>query len=113
MRIVKTVLSAATAAAIALSLSACGKSAEEQLSGKWEIDEDYHAYLSRLEFFDDGKYTSDDSNYEGDFSVDDDRLYLEGILVDSKTYTFEVDGDKLTLYTNSGRVEAVYNRVDD
>ena len=113
MHIFKRFLSAVAAAAIALSFSACGKTAAEKLSGKWEIDKDSSAQLRSLEFFSDGKYTSNHPNYEGDYSVDDDRLYLEGILVDSKTYTFDVDGDKLTLYKDSGSVEAVYNRVDE
>lgn len=113
MRILKTILSAMVAVTVVLSFSACGKTAEEKLSGRWEIDEDSSAQLSSLEFFEDGKYTSNHPNYEGDYSVDDDRLYLEGVLVDAKTYTFDVKGDKLTLYTDSGLVEAVYNKVDD
>jgi len=86
----------------------CSKTPQEELAGRWEVEG--KGKFDYLEFFEDGTYVSDESNYEGDYSISGDRIKLEGVLVDSKTYTYEVSGDKLTLYNNDGEVAAEYNR---
>ncbi len=78
-------------------LSGCGKddSTPKSLSGRYIGEE--NASFSELEFFSDGKYTSSHSNYEGDYSIDGNRIRLEGILVDSRIYYFKVNGNTLEL----------------
>ncbi len=76
-------------------LSGCSNSTPKSLSGRYEREG--NADFSYIEFFSDGKYTSSKSNYEGDYSIDGNRLRLEGILVSSRTYYFKVSGDILML----------------
>lgn len=83
--------------AIMLLLSSCGSSASK-LVGQWESD---RGQISELEFFSDGTYTSDDPNHSGNYSVDGDRIRLQGILMSDLTYTFEINGNTLTFYKNS------------
>lgn len=94
-----------------IMLVSCGGSKESYLIGRWSIDENYHSSLEELEFFSDGTYVSDHPNYEGNYSVDNDRIRLTGILVDSKTYTFDVNKITLTFYDDDGEVYCVYNKV--
>lgn len=54
-----------------------------------------------LEFFSDGTYTSSHPNYFGDYSIDRDRLKLSGIMMEARTYTFEIQGDTLSLYIDN------------
>lgn len=90
-------------------LVGCGKTPQQKLAGYWEKTEgrgfDY------LEFFEGGKYVSDHTNYEGEYSISDDRLWLEGVLVDAKVYTYSVSGDSLTFYDDGGEVWAEYERT--
>lgn len=86
-------------------LSACGSSASA-LVGRWEaIDKgvkvDY-GRLSELEFFSDGTYTSDSSNYSGGYSVDGDRMRISGIIASSYSFSFDVSGSTLTIYDDEG-----------
>jgi len=76
-------------------LSGCSNNTSNSLSGKYvgEGNTDFNY----IEFFSDGKYTSSSSNYEGDYSIDGNRIRLEGILVNSRTYYFKVSGDTLIL----------------
>lgn len=69
----------------------------KQLQGQWELTSDIHAPFDELEFFSDGKYSSDDSNYNGRYSVDGDRIKFEGILVSPVVCSFELKGEKLIL----------------
>ena len=89
--------------------SACGKTPKQEIAGYWQKTDG--TGFDHLEFFEDGKYTSDRTNYEGNFSLSDNRIRLEGILVDSKSYTYSISGDTLTFYNNSGDVYATYERT--
>ena len=78
------------------ALCSCGGNSYEtpkRLSGRYnEVSSTPYEYL---EFFSDGKYTSSHPNYEGDYSIDGNRIRLEGVLVDSEIYYFRVKGDTL------------------
>lgn len=76
-------------------LSGCGGKAPKALSGRY-IGQDKTRFSS-LEFFSDGKYTSSHSNYEGNYSIDGNRIRLEGVLVDSVIYYFKASGNTLEL----------------
>lgn len=101
-------------------LSACGgtggkgKSQEELIVGRWVVDSKngYSHMLKSLEFFGDGTYVSSHTNYEGSYSISNNRLRLQGILVDSITETFKVDENTLTFYDGEN-IDCVYNRVSD
>lgn len=80
-------------------LTSCG--GKSALVGHWER-ENSHGTLNEFDFFSNGMYTSDHSNYEGQYSVDGDRLMLQGVMVDSLTYTFKINGKKMTLYYTDG-----------
>lgn len=71
--------------------------AMKKLQGSWELTNDVSAPFDELEFFSDGKYSSDDSNYNGQYSVDENRIKFEGILVSPIVCSFETDGNELTL----------------
>ncbi len=75
--------------------AACGNKNPKSLSGRYVGEE--NAQFSYLEFFSDGKYTSSHSNYEGNYSIDGNRIRLEGVLVDSRIYYFRVKGKTLEL----------------
>lgn len=76
-------------------LTACGGGNPTSLSGQYVSEG--NTSFSYIEFFSDGKYTSSHPNYEGDYSIDGNRIRLEGILVDSKIYYFKASGDTLEL----------------
>lgn len=76
-------------------LSGCGSSTPKSLSGRYEGEGGTD--FSYLEFFSDGKYTSSHSNYEGNYSIEGNRIRLEGILVKSRTYYFKASGNTLML----------------
>lgn len=79
---------------IACALSGCSGT-PKGLSGRYVREGD--ATFNYIEFFSDGKYTSSHPNYEGDYSIDGNRIRLEGILVDSRIYYFRTSGDTLEL----------------
>ena len=84
----------------------CCNSSKTMLSGKWEaVDNGVRVdgtSLVELEFFSDGTYTSNSSNYEGNYSIDGDRIRLSGILVSSCTFKFNISKGSLTLYYDNG-----------
>lgn len=84
-------------------------SSSKALVGRWEAT-DSSAYFSYLEFFKDGTYGSDRVNYSGNYSVNGDRLRIDGILMPSVTFTFSVSGDRLKLSTG-GQEYDVYHRI--
>lgn len=71
--------------------------AMKRLQGRWELANDVSTPFEELELFSDGRYSSDDSNYNGRYSVDGNRIKFEGILVSPIVCSFETDGDELTL----------------
>ncbi len=73
----------------------CGIGTPKSLSGRY-VGEGSTSF-DYIEFFSDGNYTSSHSNYEGDYSIDGNRIRLEGILVDSRIYYFRASGDTLEL----------------
>ncbi len=83
-------------------MTSCGGSS---LVGQWKCGS------STLEFFSNGTYKSNDPNYYGDYSVDGDRLMLEGVLMPSVTTTFKVSGDTLTMYDDNGNIDGEYTRI--
>ncbi len=82
-------------------LAGCGGN---DLVGRWE-DKNSGKFL---EFFNDGNYTSDQTNYSGSYSVEGNRVRLSGILMPDKVYTFDISGDELTTYYEDGSVARVY-----
>lgn len=79
-------------------LTACGNGSSK-IIGQWEREntEKVSAPFDDLEFFSDNTYSSDDSNYNGNYSVDGSRIKFSGILVEPITCSFDVSGKKLTL----------------
>lgn len=69
----------------------------KKLQGCWELTNDVSTPFDKLELFSDGRYSSDDSNYSGRYSVDGNRIKFEGILVSPIVCSFETDGDELIL----------------
>lgn len=67
----------------------------KNLSGRYLSDG--HTTFDYIEFFSDDKYTSSHPNYERNYSVDRNRIRLEGILVDSRIYYFRTSRDTLEL----------------
>ena len=76
-----------------------GNNAREikKLQGRWELTNDVSTPFDELELFSDGRYSSDDSNYNGRYSVDGNRIKFEGILVSPIVCSFDTDGEELTL----------------
>ena len=99
-------------------LNACGsKSPSDLIVGQWIVpgEEDRAGTTSQLvalEFFSDGTYTSNRSNYSGGYSIDGDRIKLDGVLAESLTFTFELDDDTLTFYYDDGEIMYEYQRVE-
>lgn len=58
-----------------------------------------------------GTYASNQSNHNGTYSVDGDRLRISGILVEDKTFTFQLKGDKLYLDASNG-LEYEFEKAD-
>lgn len=95
-------------------LAGCGGKApevsvEEQLYGQWERV-DGRADFSSVEFFDDGTYTSDSPNLQGNFSVTGNRIKFAGYLVSDVVETFEVEGDELHFLYDDGEVRCTFVR---
>lgn len=103
---------------LAVLLAGCGsKSPSDLIVGQWIVpgEEDRAGTTSKLvalEFFSDGTYTSNRSNYSGGYSIDGDRIKLNGVLAEPLTFTFELDGDTLTFYYDDGEVMYEYQRVE-
>ena len=80
------------------------------LTGKWKGGNLEHG-INELEFFSDGTYTSNHPNYEGSYSVDNNRIRLTGVLMESLTYTIEINNDTIKFYSDSGRQIATFTKV--
>lgn len=102
MKKVKAVMAIAV---VVMLFTACGTT---KIVGHWQSV----GGSGEIEFFSDGTYTSDDVNYQGDYSVDGNRIKLQGILVPDIVREFKVSGDTLTIYDDSGAVVEEYNRVN-
>ncbi len=75
--------------------TACGGS---NLTGRWtSVDGDYY-----IEFFSDGTYITDDANYSGDYSAENGRMKLSGILVPDLVFSYTKSGNTLKLTDESG-----------
>lgn len=106
---------------VAAFLISCGGygsfgSLENSLVGRWEavsdgVEVDY-GDLDELEFFSDGTYSSNLTNYSGGYSVEEDSISLSGIIASSYTFSFEVSGDTLTMYDDDGN-EYQYEKIED
>ena len=97
-------------------LVGCSKDPSDLIVGRWVIPgeeegAEYSTELLVMEFFSDVKYTSNTSNYSGSYSIDGDRIKLNGILVEPLIYTFEVDDSSLTFY-DDGEVRYEYQKVE-
>ena len=81
-----------------LLLSACGNGSSKVV-GQWEREnvEDSSAPFDELEFFSNSTYSSDDVNYNGNYTIDGSRIKFSGILVEPITCSFKVKGKTLTL----------------
>lgn len=99
-------------------LAGCGaKSPSDLIVGQWIVpgEEDNAGITSQLvalEFFSDGTYTSNRSNYSGGYSIDGDRIKLDGVLAEPLTFTFDLDDNTLTFYYDDGEVMYEYQRVE-
>ena len=82
-----------------LLLSACGGNDSSKIVGQWEREntENVFAPFDELEFFSDNTYSSDDVNYNGNYSIDGSRIKFSGILVEPITCSFDISGKTLTL----------------
>ena len=78
--------------------TAC-ENGSSKLVGRWILQnaEDISTPFDELEFFSDSTYSSDDSNYNGKYSVDGNRIKFDGILVEPITCSFSLSGKTLTL----------------
>lgn len=83
------------------------------LQGRWEPIEGHSCQLEFLEFFKNGTYVSGHSNYEGRYSAEGNRLMLQGVLVDSRIYTYEINGNEMTLYKSDGDIYCIFEKVTD
>jgi len=92
---------------IMVCLSGCGGSS--RLIGRWElVDEDgSSAPFEELEIFKDNTYSSNDDNYNGAYSISDDRIKFAGILMEPIACSYEVEGDMLLLYDDDSEWEFV------
>lgn len=99
-----------TIALLSTFIVACSKSSS--LVGTWKkVDTKAGSNgFTKFEFFSDGTYSSNQVNYSGNYSVDGDRLKLSGILVETKTFTFEIEGDTLKLYTDGYKTPIEYKK---
>lgn len=78
---------------------------ENKIVGCWRYVKDERIGrpdITYLEFYSDGTYVSNATNYDGKYSIDGNRIKLEGTLVKPKVYLFEIKGDVLTLYYYEG-----------
>lgn len=91
-----------------LFLTACGNSSSK-IIGQWEIQntEGVHSPFKILEFFSDGTYASDDPNYNGNYSIDGNRIKFDGILVNPLTCSFTVNSKVLTLTSQDKTLEFI------
>lgn len=85
------------------------KSAVSNIIGQWERNEGKG--IQELEFFSDGTYTSDHPNYNGNYSIDGNRLKLAGILVDPLVYSFEITNNELILTPNDGEIR-IFSKIE-
>lgn len=114
----KVVVSMLSLMILAVALIGCSsKSASDLIVGQWIVpgEEDRAGTTSdlvALEFFSDGTYVSNRSNYSGGYSIDDDRIKLDGVLAEPLTFTFELNEDTLTFYYDDGEVMNEYQRVE-
>lgn len=81
-------------------------SSSSSIVGRWSGDKISVGLgsITELEFFSDGTYTSNHSNYTGSYSISGNRLKLAGLLVSDLTYNFKVHGNTLTFYSDNGDV---------
>ena len=82
-------------------LSSCGSINPKGFSGQYYL-ESYNngrikGYIERIEFFSDGHYSSDHPNYHGEYSIDGNRIWLEGIGVEDIRYYFRIMNGNLEL----------------
>lgn len=115
---------------LALSVFSSCKSNEEKIVGKWMVDAGseclggngtYFTVSSDfdigklkelgeflyLEFFDNGTYLSNQTNYIGNYSITENRIQLTGTDGSTLSYSFEFkssndDDDRLALATDDG-----------
>ena len=74
-----------------LLLFSCGATPQEKLIGRWTlVSENRNVFTKYLEFYNDGTYASYHPNYNGDFSITNDRIKFDGILVSPLTYSYEI-----------------------
>lgn len=88
----------------------CGCSSSGNIVGRWEKTEGYG--FDYLEFFSDGTYTSSHPNYASNYSIEGDRLKLTGVLMETKVYTFEINGNVLNLFNDSGEIYASFEKAN-
>ena len=104
MKMFKRVFALALVLAMSLSLVACGGSIE----GTWSIEED--GIKGSWTFEDDGKGEMSIGGMSVDFTyeTDGDELTITTELMGEKsedTYTYEIDGDTLTLKNDDEKIE--------
>lgn len=110
-----------SAVLLVLTVTACGTgNNSNKLVGQWKQTNTDKFYFDELEFFSDNTYGSNDVNYNGNYSVDGNRIKLDGILVSPITATYTVNNKELILEFEAsdfmGRVhekEMVFEKVKD
>lgn len=117
-KVKKCLVSILSVVLLIVSLAGCSsKSPSDLIVGQWEIPKEIEnigttSKLVQLEFFSDGTYTSNRSNYSGDYSIDGDRIKLNGVLAEPLTFTFGLEEDTLTFYNDDGEGIYEYQKVD-
>lgn len=69
-----------------------------------------YCFASRVQF--EVALRSNRSNYSGDYSIDGDRIKLNGVLAEPLTFTFGLEEDTLTFYNDDGEAIYEYQKVD-
>lgn len=90
------------------------KTGKEALYGQWKKTDGSMKYATshtfkEIEFFDDGTYISDHANMKCSYSVTEDRLKLEGYLVEDMTTSFEVKDGELH-FLKDGDVRVTFKK---
>ena len=64
-----------------------------------EDGKSWDCWMDLFEFFSDSTYSSDKDNYFGkDYTIEDGRIRLGGVLMSDLVYSYKLDGDTLILY---------------
>ena len=87
-------------------LDGCSSDAQNDIVGRWEGES--NGYFRSLEFFSDGTYASSHPNYSGRYTIDGNRIKLDGYIAEPLIYSFTISNQTLTLTDDNGRSSKYY-----